>query len=230
MKMITPKLLRFAALGLMLVFAARAHGAAAPETTPDGLALVKKTSADLVYRRPGATFGDYKKILLVEPTIAFRKHWKTDSNFTTPSRPVTDADMQKIIVKGKELLLEALATQLTKAGYPLAAGVGPDVLAVKPQILDLDVFAPEPDNLPGTMAAIYTKGVGEGTLVIELFDSVSGQLLARAFDKKSSEENRSTWTVPRNQASNTADARRAFADWSAMLAQGLERAKAAEGK
>ena len=222
----TPELRLLAALGLMLVFAGRASAAAAPETTPDGLALVKKTSADLVYRRPGVSFAGYTKILLVEPTIAFRKHWKTDINFETPARPVSDADMQKIIAKGKELLLEELAEELTKAGYTLATGRGVDVLAVKPQILDLDVFAPQPDNLPATMANTYTKGVGEATLVIELFDAVSGQLLVRAFDKKSSEDNRSTWTVPRNQASNTADARRAFSDWAAMLAKGLERAKA----
>lgn len=214
----------------MLVYPGRADAAAAPETTPDGLALVKKTSADLVYRRPGVSFAGYTKILLVEPAIAFRKHWKTDINFETPARPVTDADMQRMIAKGKELLLEELATELTKAGYALADGRGPDVLAVKPAILDLDVYAPVPENLPATMANTYTKGVGHATLVIELFDSVSGQLLVRAFDQKSSEDNRSTWTVPRNQASNTADARRAFADWSAMLAKGLERAKAAEGK
>ena len=210
----------------MLVFALRATSAEAPETTPDGLTLVKKTSADLVYRRPDVSLAGYTKILLVEPTIAFRKHWKTDINFETPSRPVSDADMQKMIVRGKELLLEEFATKLTKAGYTLASGRGPDVLAVKPMILDLDVFAPVPDNLPVTMANTYTKGVGEATLVVELFDSVSGQLLVRAFDKKSSEDNRSTWTVPRNQASNTADARRAFDDWAGMLAKGLDRAKA----
>src|SRR6478735_157030 len=221
----TLKLLRLAALGSMLVWAARAHAAAAPETTPDGLALVKKTSADLVYRRPDVSFAGYTKILLVEPTIAFRKHWQTGVNLETPARPVSDDDMQKIITRGKELLLEEFATELTKAGYTLASGRGPDVLAVKPMILDLDVFAPEPGNLPATMANTYTKGVGEATLVVELFDSPSGQLLARAFDKKSSEDNRSTWTVPRNQASNTADARRAFADWAGMLATGLDRAK-----
>jgi len=214
----------------MLGFAMSVHAAVPPETTPDGLALVKKTSADLVYLRPGVSFAGYTKILLVEPTIAFRKNWQTDANFKTPARPVTDADMQRIIAKGKELLLEELAIELPKGGYALAGGTGSDVLAVKPMILDLDVLAPEPGNLPATMANIYTKGVGSATLVIELYDSATGQLLARAFDQKSSEDNRSTWTVPRNRASNTADARRAFADWSAMLAQGLERAKAAERK
>lgn len=230
MNLKAPRLPVLAVLGLALVLAVRAHPAAAPETTPDGLVLVKKTSADLVYHRPGVSFGGYTQVLLVEPTIAFRKHWKTDINFETPSRPVTDADMQRIIAKGKELLLEQLAAELTKAGYKLADGVGPDVLAVKPQIFDLDVFAPQPGDLAATVANTYTKGVGSATLMIELFDSPTGQLLARAFDQKSSEENRSTWTVPRNQASNTGDARRAFADWAAMLAHGLERAKAAEAK
>src|SRR6478609_2802282 len=101
MKSTIPSLPFVAALGLVLFFAARATAASAPETTPDGLVRVKKSSADLVYHRPDVSFAGYTKVLLVEPTIAFRKHWKTDANFTTPSRPVTDADMQRIIAKGK---------------------------------------------------------------------------------------------------------------------------------
>ena len=230
MNMNTSRLPLLAVLAFTLAFATRSSAATPPETTPDGLALVKKTSADLVYRRPDVTFGGYTKILLVEPTIAFRKNWKTDISFKTPSHPVSDADMQRIIGKGKELLIEQLAAVLTKAGYSLADGVGPDVLAVKPAIFDLDILAPTTSDLPATVENVYTKGVGSATLMIELYDSSTGQLLARAFDQKSSESNRSTWGVPRNQASNTADARRAFADWSEMLAEGLKRAKAVEEK
>ncbi len=226
MKTNTPKSRFLAVLGLVLVLAVRVAAApAAPETTPDGLALVKQAKADLVYRRPGASFTGYTKVVLVEPRIAFRKNWQTDANFKNPSQPVTEADMQKMIAKGKALLLESLATELSKAGYALSTGVGPDVLAVKPTIFDLDVLAPETDSMEATWAKIYTKGVGSATLMIELFDSGSGQLLARAYDEKSSEDNNSTWAVPRNRASNIADARRAFDDWAAMLAQGLGRAK-----
>ena len=226
MKTNTPRLQLPAVLALVLFLTASAVAATPPETTPDGLALVRKSTADLVYRRPGVSFAGYKKVLLVEPTIAFQKNWQTNVNFQTPARPVTDADMQKMIAKGKELLLVALATELTKAGYALATGTGPDVLAVKPAIFDLDVYAPQPDNLDASWTQTYTHGVGSATLMVELYDSTSGQLLARGYDQKSSEDNHSTWAVPRNQASNTADARRAFDDWAAMLAQGLERAKA----
>src|SRR5688572_30425926 len=121
-QMNAPKLLLSAALAFSLSAATLVRAATPPETTPDGLVLLKKTSADLVYHRPGVSFGGYTKVLLVEPTIAFRKHWKTDISFETPSRPVTDADMERIIAKGKELLLEQLAAELTKAGYKLADG------------------------------------------------------------------------------------------------------------
>jgi hypothetical protein len=231
MKSTTPTLPLLAALGLLLVFSGRAFAAVqAPDTTPDGLARVKKAQADMVYRRPGVSFAGYTKILLVEPTIAFRKDWQLNIKFQTPTRPVTSDDMQKMIVKGKGLLIEEFAAELTKAGYTLATGVGPDVLAVKPMIYDLDIYAPEPDDVNQSWAKIYTHGVGEATLVVELFDSVSGQVLARAYDQKSSEDNHSTWLVPRNQVSNIADARRAFSEWAKMLAEGLNRAKAGEAK
>jgi hypothetical protein len=214
-----------------LVAAAAGIAAAPPETTPDGLALVKDAPADLVYRRPGVSFAGYKQILLVEPTIAFRKHWQTNVQMQDPRHPVSSEDMAKMIAQGKKMLLEAFAEELTKAGYTLANGVGPDALALKPAILDLDVYVPDPNNLLMGMASkTYTDGAGEATLLLELYDSETGQLLARAFDQKGGSGDNYTWRIPRNQATNVSAARNALADWAAMFVRGLERAKTAKAQ
>jgi len=213
---------------LLLIIPARAAASDAPQVTPDGLTLVEKSKADLVYVLSGVSFAGYKKLMLVEPTIAFRKNWQTDQKFQTPSNPISDADMAKMIDMGKKVLVEEFAEALTKAGYTFVAERGPDVLAIKPQILDLDVGVPDPDNSIGSYKKVYTDDPGDATMVIELYDSVTGQLLARAFDRTTAEYNSFNRRTERTQQTNLQDAHYVTREWARMLVKGLERAKAAK--
>jgi hypothetical protein len=52
------------------------------------------------------------------------------------------------------------------------------------------------------------------------------QLLVRAYDTKSNENDGFNWRMPKTQASNIRDARFAFQDWARMLVKGLDAAKA----
>jgi len=199
----------------------------APDRTPDGLVRVAKTEADLVYVRPGVNFAGYDQVVLVEPTIAFRPNWKSDTNFNRSSHKITDEHVARMIATGKQLLLEELAAALQKAGYTLASAPGPKVLAVKPAIWELDIYAPDPDGMANAAGQTFSEGSGEATFQIQLFDSVSGQKLADAYDQRTSADNSYSWRTSRSQASNKADARAAFAGWAGMLVKGLERTKAA---
>jgi hypothetical protein len=200
----------------------------APKVTEDGLTQVAKSKADLVYVRSGVSFAGYKKLMLIEPTIAFRKNWQTDQKFQTPSNPVTDADMAKMIETGKQVLVEEFGEALTKAGYTFVAERGADVLAIKPQILELDIAVPDPDNSIGSYKKVYTDDAGEATMVIELYDSVTGQLLARAFDRTTADYNSFNRRTERTQQTNLQDAHYVTREWARMLVKGLERAKAAK--
>jgi hypothetical protein len=203
----------------------------APAVTPDGLAKVEDAKADLVYRLPGARFDGYTKVALLEPRIAFRKNWQNEinANRDMDQRPVSDHDMQTILDNGRRLLIEEFSRVLTKGGYTVVTDLGPDVLAIRGSILDLDVFAPDPNNMQKTWSQIYTNGSGSATLCVELYDSVTAQLLARAFDQKTNaNDDAYTWNTPRNRATNLADGRSALADWAEMLVEGLNRAKTAK--
>src|SRR5262245_34461714 len=100
------------ALGLAAILNGDAF-AAIPETTEEGLVLVKSSATDVVYRLPAARFDGYTKIALVEPQISFRKDWKHDANDRSgslnqlPNR-ITDEDMKKMIDTGKQMLVEEL--------------------------------------------------------------------------------------------------------------------------
>jgi hypothetical protein len=218
----------FLSVLILASVAAPLVSAATPETTEDGLVLQKKTRADTVYRRPEVTFGEYKKVMLAEPEVAFQKYWKSNYNLKNPRNKITDAELASMIAKGRQMLQQAFAEALTKAGYTLVDAAGPDVLAVKVSILDVEVAAPDPGNQVGAFNTTYSQGAGAATLVIELHDSTTRQVLARAFDRKTSSDKSFGWNTSRDQRTNTADASYAFRTWADMFVQGLERAKGSE--
>ena len=199
---------------------------ALPETTHDGLVRLNDSKADAVYVAPGADLKGYEKIILLEPTIAFRKGWQRDIN---ANRPMMDrlsaSDLETIIKRGKSLFLDEFTDVLEDKGYPVVHTTGEDVLIVRAQIIDLDITAPDPNNTAGLWGQVYAEGSGEATLVIELFDSVSGQILARGVDRKRDMGDSFSWRIPRSQSANIRDARAAFSSWAKMLANGLDRAK-----
>lgn len=205
----------------------------APDAIPEGLVRIKDTQADLVYARPGVDFGKYTEFYLLEPTIAFRADWESDMAFRNPMSgggSISSSDIERMKATGKKLLAEEFDAELTKGGYKLVKQAGPHVLAVKPSIVDIYVTAPDPNNLSGTWGRTYARSGGSATLEIELYDSVSGQLLARAHDDKDQSDTDGSWAwrFDRNQMSNVNDARVAFSNWAQMLVNGLKRAKAAQ--
>jgi hypothetical protein len=227
MKTIAKKSSLLLSLGCMLGLFGCATAPSLPEVTEEGLARVKDTQADAVFVLPGATLGGYAKVALIEPQISFRKNWQSDTGRDHSMQRVSDSDMQKMIAEGRKLLTEEFTKELTKGGYTVVTVAGPDVLVVKAAIVNLDVYAPDPDNMAGAWTKTYTDGAGEATLVLELFDSVTGQLLVRAFDHKSDANNGFSWRIPRSHYTNINDARNAFGSWAEMLVKGLDRARSA---
>ena len=198
-----------------------------PAVSDDGLTRVdhKRAKANAIYVLDGADFTGYQRMQLEEPSIAFRKYWKEDINSSRTLNRITDKDMEKMIARGKELLTEQFTKELEKGGYAVVAESGPDVLRVKASIVDLDVYAPDPNNTAGAWVQTYTRGAGEATIHLELYDSVTGQLLARAIDREIDDDATYMSSIPRTQSTNINDARRGFSDWARMLVKGLEEAK-----
>lgn len=199
--------------------------AAVPDVTPEGLTLVKGAKADVVYLRPGVSFTGYTKLMLIEPTIAFKKDWQKDTQLDNARGRVSDAEMAGMIAMGKRILIEEFARTLMAAGYTFVQTTGPDVLAIRPAIQELDIPAPDPSNQIGSYNKVYTEQSGEATLAIELYDSVTGQLLARAYDRTSGDNAAFNRPKERTHDTNVQDAHLAMREWAKMLAKGLERAK-----
>lgn len=194
-----------------------------PEVTEDGLHRVPDSRMAVVYAEPGADLSDYGKVQLLEAYVAFKKNWERDQR-SRSAQPLglTSRNIEKI----KNTLAEEFRVEFTKVleegGYPVVDHAGDDVLLVRPAIINLDVTAP--DTMAAGRSRVYTDSAGEMTLYVELYDSVTGDLIAKALDRRVDGRNNGfyTWT---NSATNKQAAVRILRGWANILLTALNEAK-----
>ena len=191
-----------------------------PEYTVEGLKLVPGTKdIAIVYAEEGADLSQYDRVYLVEPYVAFKKNWQRDQNRGTIK--VRTSDMDRIKVNVKELFMEVFTEELEKGGYELANERAEDVLIVKPAIIDLDVNAP--DIMSAGRSNTYADHAGSMTLYLELYDSETDDLLAKALDPKA--DSRAGFMQWQSGPANRAAAKRMMQPWAEALRKGLDRAR-----
>jgi len=194
-----------------------------PQVTPDGLELVEKDSRGYIYAAPDIDWGVYDRILLDQATVSFRKNWQRDQNRNAfdPFK-VKASDMEKIKKDLSELFDQVFTEELTGNGdYIMATESDQNVMRISPQIVDLDVYAP--DTPTAGMQRSYTNQAGRMTLKLDIYDSVTGDLLASASDRKEApHRGYMQWTT---SVSNYADARRMLQAWAKDLRKRLDEAR-----
>jgi len=154
-----------------------------PEITTEGLELVEKKGNAEIYADPGVDWNVYTRIHLDPATVAFRKNWQRDQNRSEPFKVRTD-DMERIKSEMSELFGEVFSEELSQnGGYVLTEESGEDVLRITPHIVDLDVYAPDTRHSAARTRS-YTESAGRMTLKLQLFDSVTGDLIAMASDRR----------------------------------------------
>ena len=191
-----------------------------PEMTHDGLVLVADRSVAAAYVDPDADFGAYNKIMLLDCYVAFRKNWRRDQRRTGSMITVTKGDMDRIKTGVAELFDEVFTEELSKdGGYEIVAAAGEDVLLVRPAIIDLDVTAPD-TSTPGR-SSTYTTTSGAATIFIELYDSETGDILARAADRRIAQHMGGNLSYS-NRVTNRADAKKMMRVWAKALRERLD--------
>jgi hypothetical protein len=187
----------------------------APETH-DGLTLVPDSKVAAGYIDSAADFSVYKKVMILDCHVAFKKNWQRDQRSGSASKiRVTAGDMDRIKAEVAGLFRDVFEEELSKdGGYEIVYSAGDDVLLVRPAIIDLDVTAP--DTMSAGRSRTYTTSSGAATLFIELYDSVTGDILARAADRKAA--NRMGGHLGySNRVTNKSDARKMMRGWAELL-------------
>jgi len=193
---------------------------AASAWTEAGLEKVQVKGLDLVYAQPGASLAGYRKILLRPISVAFERNWERQS--TSSSRiPIKSKDAQRIKDRLSALVHEEVVKELGQAGYQVVDAAGDDVLDVEMSIVNLDVNAP--DVPTAGRVTTFAVSAGEMSLVAELRDSVSGDIVMRIFDRAQARESFRPQRI--TSIENAAEARNAANGWAKALRKELDLAK-----
>ena len=186
---------------------------AAVQPTFDNLVPVKDAKMAMAYIDPEADFSVFKRVAILEPFVAFQSNWQRDQN-RSRTRNITARDMERIKADVATLFERVFTERLEAAGYEVVDGANEDVLLVRPAIIDLDISAP--DTRTTGRSRTFTASTGAATLYIQLFDSLSGDVIGRAADRQAVRRAGGTlsWS---NSVTNTADARRMMGGWADNL-------------
>jgi hypothetical protein len=206
-------------VGLLFSMPAAATKNAAPVTL-DGLHLLPDTKLGLVYADPQADLANYDELLLMDAQVAFRKNWRQETNRNKPFH-VTSSDMQRIKNDVSALFHEIFTQELESAGFRLVSQQAPNVLLIRPAILDLNVNSPDTPSANTTRN--LTQSAGDMTLYLELRDSVTGDILVKAMDFQFDRTNITPTMMDRTR--NERAARRILTNWAQVLVKGLEEAR-----
>ena len=223
MKSVRSLLLPIVALSLVIAPPLLAKKQELPEVTEDGLHRVPDSKMAIVYAEPGADLAQYQRIQLLSAYVAFKKNWARDQRSRSgQSFRATDRDIEKIKTDLANEFDEVFRKVLEDGGYQVVDEAADDVLLVRPAIINLDVNAPDTPS-PGR-SYTFTRSAGEMTLYIEIYDSVTGDLIAKALDRRidNSRAGLYTWTT---SVTNRAAADRILKGWADILLEALDEAK-----
>lgn len=207
------------ALGIFLITTGTALCQTSGETIFDGLERIDSSRVAIAYIDPKADFSVFKRIAILEPYVAFRSNWRRDQN-RSRSRNVSVSEMERLKADVGALFKEVLIERLeANDGYEVVDAPDYDVLLLRPAIIDLDITAP--DQRTSGRSRTITTSTGSATLYIELFDSVSGQIIGRAADRQVIRNTGGNFWIA-NRTTNTGEARRMFASWADVLRDFLD--------
>ena len=216
------RLLGFLSLTLLLLassvsFAARNE---LPEVSPEGLKLIKGTKLGAVYMKEGADFSGYDKVAILDCYVAFKKNWQRDKN-RERFGSVSDHDVVRIKSELADEFKKVFSEELAKKGEEVVTTAASDVLILRPAIINLDITAP--DTLAAGRSFTVAASAGQMTLFLELYDSVTSELLARVMDPEAI-DGMGFYQV-QNRVTNRMEADRLFKKWSDILGDFLVHAR-----
>jgi hypothetical protein len=142
----------------------------------EGLANVSKPYFDVAQVRPDAEFGAYDGLIVNAPELAFQTPDRTQKQFPL------DEDQKR---RFQEALAEAFSLEISNLqNLEIKDEPGPSVLELTVRVENITATVPSGQ---GAQIGFALSAVGEATLILELRDSQSQQILARGVDTRAVE-------------------------------------------
>ncbi|MFT4615515.1 MAG: hypothetical protein ACI9NT_002669 [Bacteroidia bacterium] len=197
----------------------------APEISFDGLHLRGDSKAAIAYVKPDADFSGYDSFMMLDAYVAFKKNWERRTKVA--GRRISNKDVERIKTEAAALLHETFRQELDdNGGYQFVEQSGDSVLILRPALIDMDITAPDV-KVAGRVNS-YVASAGSATLFLELYDSVSGEILARLVDRRNAQQyGTAMWA---NKTTNRNEAKKMFRRWATQLRSGLDEIRAEAGQ
>ena len=207
----------FSAIFVSLFCTSLAQAEIKPDVAPEGLVRLEKSKVDYAYLKPGADLSVYKKFILLEAPVSFREDWKKNQQ-RNQNRRVSDRDIERAENSTAKVFHDTFVKELEKKdAFQIVSEAGPGVLVLKPTVYDLDLVALDSS---ASQAEVYSKSDGSAALMLEMSDSVSGEVLAVIYDKK--KDRRNDFYERSTRVSNARDTRRIFSSWANLLRKSFD--------
>lgn len=218
-------LIRFITTSLLFIVPlcqALAKGDELPQVTAEGLHRVQDSKLAIVYADPAADLSIYDSVKILEPYVAFRKDWERKHRTSaTNTFPVNARDVERMKATMAKEFNEVFTQVLTEGGYAVTDQAADNVMLIRPAIIDLDPNAPEIRS--ATMSKTYVQSAGEMTMYIELYDSVTGDMIAKALDRRV--DRAAYYYTWANPATNAAASKKILRGWATILRDALDEAR-----
>lgn len=142
----------------------------------EGLAKVNVRSLNHAQIRPDVVFSVYSGVMLDDVDLAFRTPDRSVQQF-----PLTQEQKDRF----HDTLTSAFQSELVGlSNLQFVSAPGRDVLRLRVRVQDITATVPPRSIGNVGRAAMALEAVGEVTLVLSLYDSQSGEILARAVDAR----------------------------------------------
>jgi hypothetical protein len=215
MKAIKP--LFIAALALSIPWLA--FGQDKPDVSFDGLVQTEADEFKLVYVDPDIDFSVYNKFIPGPASFQFRAVKKTSTatarRNNTSEYWISDEDKQKLA----DVVSSTFADELAKSEvFTETTTPGPDTLIIRGVLHD--IVSHVPPELVGR-GEIYLSSVAEATLIIEALDSLSGEVIYRAIERRAAQR-RGQQMMISNPVTTWSEVRRLARLWGAHLRQAMD--------
>ncbi len=214
-------LLTFAAMAIAGCTSAPAtiqQGADA-EVSFDGLHAIDNSIFREAWADPDIDFSRYSKFM---PGGAFFEYRAVKKRSGTTRAISSQSEFyidDKAREKLKEVVSEIFNEELAKSSrFTVTDAPGPDVLIIRGGLHD--IVSMVPPEIIGR-GDVYLSSVGEITLILEVVDSMSGEVIVRAVERRALD--RSGGMAMRSSTVNTwAEVRRVTRRWATKLRDGLD--------
>ena len=186
------------------------------EISYDGLHRVDRSVMDRAWAKPTLDLTQYSKLMLVSGGFAYREVDEAGRYSRNATEfPISEENRARLQETVREVWLEELGTI---ENWEIVNTPGRDVLILGGAMIDIVSAVPPPDFNIGR-GNIYLSQVGQATLVLELRDSMSGEILARSADRRAAE---STGGMQANTVTSWNEVRRLARTWARILVSRLD--------